>query len=146
MNSNIVINENSQKKEIAELFLRFCASEDAGKVFSEEANASSPYTYKNPVSSEYQWINSVNRIMLNPYLKQIQNEERGVKETLSGATLFPKLGEYFAVSVYQQLVTKYNDNYSIVGNDSVYTNAASQALKNEYDYVKDRFDKGTWKI
>ena len=141
----LVISEKSPKKDLAKLFLRFCASEDAGKVFAEEAKTASPYSYKTPIDSEYEWIQSANRIALNPYLTQIESKNKGTRKKL-GVTLFPVKGEYFASDIYEQSVTKYDEGFNIVKSDSVYLNAAIEMLEAEYEYAKGQIDDGKWQV
>lgn len=146
LGAGLVISEKSTKKEIAETFLRFCASEDAGKIFAAHSKSQSPYSYKTPENSEYAWINSANRVLCNPYLTQIQSKATGTRKKISGV-LFPEMGEYFTNTIYEEAITKYEfQTYVLIADDSVYTDAAVDRLKVEYDYVKEQFDSGKWKV
>lgn len=141
----LVISEKSPKKELAKTFLRFCASEDAGKVFAKEAKTASPYSYKTPVDSEYEWIKSANRIVSNPYLTQIESKAKGTRKEL-GVSLFPVMGEYFASKIYEQSISKYDESFNIVKSNSIYMEAALDMLEAEYEYAKGQVDDGKWKV
>ena len=48
---------------------------------------------------------------------------------------------------YEEAITKYEfQTYVLIADDSVYTDAAVDRLKVEYDYVKEQFDSGKWKV
>lgn len=143
-NPGLIINEKSEKKDLAATFIRFCCSEEAGKLFSKESRSSSPWTLDDPVNSDYQWIKSVNNILANPYTEQIVSNTSGKRKQL-GISLLPKLGEYFAGTIFEQGISKYNDSLKITGDDSVYAQAARAAVVAEYENAKKQVENGSWK-
>lgn len=133
---DLIISEKSEKKDLANIFLRFCASEDAGKLFAKEARTISPYSYNVPVESEYAWIKSSSNVAMNPYLQAIDNSAKGTRQKLS-ISLFPNLGEYFATGIYEQKVTRYDFNtLKLVKGKEVYTDAVNKTLQAEYEYAR----------
>lgn len=142
----LIINEKSDKKDLAETFVRFCASDEAGKLFAQEAKTISPFAFTQPIESEYEWINSVNSIFSNRYFKQISSNSVGTRKQFTSA-LFPKSGIYYAGEIFVESISKYDVNCNIVNQDKdLYLNAAAGMLKKEYDYVKKQFDEGKWKV
>ena len=144
-NPGLVISEKTEKKDLAKTFLRFCASEEAGKIVAKEARTASPYSYNKPVDSEYEWINSANRVASNPYLTQIESKVKGTRKKNS-VTLFPVMGEYFASKIYEQSVTKYDESLNLIKGREVYVKAAEDALKAEYNYAKKQMEEGKWTV
>lgn len=138
---DLFISEKSEKKELASIFLRFCASEEAGQLFAKEARTLSPYSYKVATNSEYDWINSASNIAMNPYLQNIDCEEQGTRKKLA-VNLFPNAGQFFATTIYEQGVTRYDDSLKLVKGKEVYTNAVEAMLKAEYEYARDKIDWG----
>ena len=57
----------------------------------------------------------------------------------------PELGEYFGSTIYQQSVSKYDDDLAIVASDSVYAEAARNAVVAEYENAMKQVQNGSWK-
>ena len=134
---DLVVSEKSEKKDLANIFLRFCASEEAGQLFAKEARTISPYSYKVAVNSEYAWIKSASNVAMNPYLKLIDIAAQGTRKQL-GVALFPNAGEFFSTGIYEQGVTRYDDSLKLVKGRDVYTTAVAAMLNAEYEYARDR--------
>ena len=126
----VIVNNNSNKKDLAALFLRFIASTDAGKVFSREAMTQSPYSLGSKIESEYQWFEGVNQMYSNPYFKQLRGEVAGCYKTLCGISgYFPSLDYVFIIDVSKKNITKYDEyDLSILPgkSDEIYREAADE--------------------
>ena len=144
LNAGLVVSENSTKKELAATFIRFCCSEEAGKLFSAKSRSSSPWALDDPIESDLKWIKSVNDILANPYGKQIISDTKAKRKQLS-ITYLPKLGEYFAATIFEQGVSKYDEDLKLSGDDSVYATAARNAVEAEYSNAKKQVENGNWK-
>ena len=144
LNFGLVVSEHSTKKELAATFIRFCCSEEAGKLFSTKSRSSSPWALDDPVESDIEWIKSVNGILANPYGKQIISNMQAKRKQLS-ITYLPKLGEYFATTIFEQGVSKYNEYLEIVGDNKVYATAARNAIEDEYQNARKQEENGAWK-
>lgn len=147
MGSGLIISEKSPKKELAAKFLRFCASTEAGSLFSQEARTSSPYSLNVPMTSEYPWIQSINKIASNPYFTQIQTDSCGYKKALGLNTFLPNMGEIYAVDIYEAGNTKYDlSTLKVVGDNSVYATAASSLVQTLATKAKAKLDSEEWKV
>lgn len=147
MGAGLIISEKSTKKDLAAKFLRFCASTEAGSLFSQEARTSSPYSLDVPMTSEYPWIQSINKIAANPYFTQIQTDSRGYKKALGLNTFIPNMGEIYAVEIYEAEITKYDlKTLKVIGDNSLYKNAAASLVQTLATKAKDKLDKEEWKV
>ena len=147
MGAGLIISEKSPKKDLAAKFLRFCASTEAGSLFSEQARTSSPYSLDVPMTLDYPWIKSINKIAANPYFCQIQTENRGYKKALGLNTFLPNMGEVYAVDIYETGATKYDiGTLEVIGDNSVYANASKSLVATLASKAKDKLDKEEWKV
>ena len=122
----VFISEKSTKKEVAAEFLRFCASEDAGKIISEKTMNSSAFAPSANAESEYQFMRAHSKITSNIYFKGFTSTVYGYRSTCGFTTVFPYTGIYVQNHILNDKVTIYNDNnYAVEETDKVYEDAAS---------------------
>ena len=141
----IAISEKSTKKEIAELFLRFCASQDGGKIFSEQSRSMSPYSKSVNANDKYAWTNSVYNILNNPYAKNIRSSATGYRLRMGVSSILPSLADPYSTSL-QGKVTKYDPKtLKIVATDAVYAEIAKKTAEDIFNYAKKAVEEGTWK-
>jgi ABC-type glycerol-3-phosphate transport system substrate-binding protein len=141
----IAISEKSTKKEIAELFLRFCASQDGGKIFSEQSRSMSPYSKSVNANDKYAWTNSVYNILNNPYAKNIRSSATGYRLRMGVSSILPSLADPYSTSL-QGKVTKYDpETLKIVATDAVYAEIAKKTAEDIFNYAKKAVEEGTWK-
>ena len=141
----IAISEKSTKKEIAELFLRFCASVDAGTIFAKESKSMSPYAKTVNSNSEYAWTTSVYNILNNPYAKNIRSSATGYRLRMGVSSILPSLADPYSTSL-QGKVTKYDpETLKIVATDAVYSEIARKTAEDIFNYAKKAVEEGTWK-
>lgn len=62
-NHNAYIRSGSTKVDIAKLFLRMACSDDFGQTFNEVANASFPYSSTNKITSNYEFVQNVSKVV-----------------------------------------------------------------------------------
>ncbi len=142
----IALSERSTKKDIATLFLRFCASQDGGRIFAEQSRSMSPYARNVNANPNYAWTNSVYNILNNPYVVNLDSSVRGYRLSMGVTTLTPGLGDPYSTSL-QGKVTKYNpDTLKIVATDAVYTTIAKKTAKDMFDYAKEQVETNKWKV
>ena len=142
----IALSEKSTKKDIATLFLRFCASQDGGRIFAEESKSMSPYARTVNANPNYKWTNSVYNIINNPYAKNLNSTVRGYRLKMGVTTLTPGLAEPYSTAL-QGTVTKYNpDTLKIVATDEVYKNIAKTTAESMYNFAKQEVENNRWKV
>ena len=141
----LVISQKSGKKEIAEKFLRFCASEDGARIFAQESRTNSPYAPTINPNTNYAWCNNVNSTISNPYLKYLRIDATGYRERMGLDTMFPSLGSPIANKL-QGKVSKYDpDTLEIIATDEVFKQKAAQAVLNAVTEATNNLTSGIWK-
>jgi ABC-type glycerol-3-phosphate transport system substrate-binding protein len=137
-----VISEKSTKKDLAALFLRFCASEEVGTIISKSMQTGSPFAVGVNRDSEYIYLKATSKITENPYFKQLISANQGYRERLSIPGMFPSEGDVFVTKVYDAKITTYDENLNRTGTDSLYENAAKQTVERIYQNAKENVEKG----
>ena len=146
----IYVSEKSDKKDIAALFLRMCASKDGGLTFSEYARSTSPYNI-GKIAENYEWTRSVNAIVNNPYLTQIATEAVGYREEIGVKDMFYQK-DYLAlyISEYKyngELVSVFDlQSLQTKKDKSLYELASKQLAKEIYEDAKMRIMNKQWKL
>lgn len=84
------ITKGSTKKDIAALALRMMASNDFAETFLREANASSPYTQKGDIQSQYSFVNAAKNLVMNPYFRAVNSRVGNTRHAvLLSDAMFP---------------------------------------------------------
>ena len=105
------LNEKSNKKELAYTFLRFIASEDAGKLIAENTRTPSPFAVNCFSNSELPYLKSLDEITSNRYYKMITAESSGYRAEMGVNSMFHSYaGQYFANKVLEWRVSIYEDD------------------------------------
>ncbi len=139
-----VITKNALGKEVAAKFLRMMASDDFATVFSEHANATTPYTDKANETTKYQFVKQSSQISTNRYKSLISHKSSGFRQELGLSAIFTTvshipskiatLPEANIVSIYD-FAGGYNGKAV-----SVYAEAAAALQKADYDSIKSRWE------
>lgn len=94
-----LISEKSTKKDLAALFLRFCASTDAGTVFAQETNSNSPFALGAHTDSEYGFVSEVSNAYANRYFNRVTTDLKGYRERLDLTIYFPQMSSNYLNSI-----------------------------------------------
>ena len=166
------LNVKSNKKDLAYKFLRFIASEDAGKLIAENTRTPSPFAMDCLKDSDVPFLKSLDNISSNRYFKMVTADSRGYRKEMGVNSMFMSYaGEYFANKVLDWRVSIFDDeDYSFrttvtpsdgdtkysedIGAISVggaytrvpYTTCAKVFVKEIYEIAKDNLTKGLWKV
>ncbi len=146
MGAHAFISEKSDKKDIAALFLRMCASEDGGALFARESRTGSPFAPAAGADSEYEWVRSARAIPNEKYAEPFTFRVSGYREKLGLTGYFPPLGSFPPNNLLEDRVTVYNDTtYAVVKERSVYADAAKTKVDSLVDEAKRNLETGIWK-
>ena len=137
---NCYISKDSPVKDIAALFLRMLASDDAISLFEKETNGSSPFggKIKTEEDNPYEFVRAASRIANRSVKHEVFNGNLGLRAKLS-LPIFPKSGDTIAVKIANQLVSKYDADGRIVGEESVYDTAADKFYEEEKAFIRDKW-------
>ncbi len=141
------ISQKSTKKDIAELFLRYVASNDGATIWSKEASTTSPYSI-GKLSEEYEWHKAVNAYSTNRYVSYFETEETGYRKQL-GINIMFYGKEHFAREIYNQMKSIYDaDSLRIKDGHSVanYKSWADDFADSIYDDAKYNVENKVWKL
>lgn len=72
--------KGSPVADVAKLFLRMLASDEAAAIFNETAYASSPYAISNTVDSEYAFVKGVASVVNNQYAWAVESGYTGLRK------------------------------------------------------------------
>ena len=166
------LNIKTSKKDLAYTFLRFIASEDAGKLIAENTRTPSPFARDCLKDSDVPFLKSLDAISGNRYFKMVTADSRGYRKEMGVNSMFMSYaGEYFANKVLDWRVsifddedfsfrstitptdgdTKFSDDIGAitVGGEYTrvpYTTCAKVFAKEIYEVAKDNLAKGLWKV
>lgn len=142
------ISAKSTKQDIAQLFLRYIASEQGSLAFSSEANTTSPYNIGKLDESKGAWMKSVNAIFTNRYASPILTTIKGYRRDLGITVPF-----YENDSVASKI---YNERKSIFDNDTLrvksgftresYRTWSDAYMTGIYERAKECVEKKIWKL
>ncbi len=148
----LIISEKSKKKDISALFLRFCASNDGGKIFTVEARTTSPYSRGEKIESEYEWVKAQSVIASNPYYKEIVSTDSGwgYRTKLGVYGIFPSPcmeNAVILIDILKEKITKFSDDtLKIIKDDSIYKNAAAAKIAYMTDAARTQLETGKWQV
>ena len=141
-NSHVAfISNKSEKKDICELFLRMCASDDGARLIAEKTYASNPFTGSVYSDSEYEFLREADRVANNIYKTVLNAEARGYRAEIGLSEIFPQTGTYLQNEIVNDQKTIYNDYGEVVGSKSVYDQAASDRANLIVSHARDNWDK-----
>ncbi|MBQ4097787.1 MAG: extracellular solute-binding protein [Clostridia bacterium] len=161
--AHIANNISEDKKEVAEAFLRFCASEEAGALFAESAYTTSPWNTSALKDSDIKYIASVANVLSNRYNVETSYANKGYKLALGlGAGIFPGLGEVWSTNFYEWAgagsprgdgvkdgevgVSKYDEEGKLIAEgNAIYRRAGEAMAKYLYDNAYNQVDKKGWR-
>lgn len=144
----IWISKNTTKKELAEKFLRFCASEDCGTIIAQNTRTTNPFAKQALADNEYQWFRSVSKILNNKYIiKERTTRTRGWREKHALDAFSAYTTSYVHNKILKEKVTIYDDeNYAVKGTKDAYRLGAENMQKEIYKEAKRQFEAGEWKV
>ena len=160
--AHIANNIPEEKKEVAEAFLRFCASDEAGAMFAQNAYTTSPWNPGALKTSEIKYIASVANIMDNQHNVETSYDSREYRSALGlGSGVFPGLGEVWSTNFYEWAgagsprgdgvkdgdvgVSKYDDEGKLTAEgNAVYRRAGEAMAKFLYDNAYNQISKRAW--
>lgn len=149
VNLGCIVNENSEKKDLAALFLRFIASTDAGELFAKEARTPSPYAFNAKIPYSNPWFESVYKITSNRYYNQLATKPSGYRQALGlGDSFFPTGNHIYIIDIADKKVSKY-DPYDLTvmsGTQNIYKEAAEDFCNTAADKAKEKLEKNEWKV
>ncbi|MBE5749437.1 MAG: extracellular solute-binding protein [Clostridiales bacterium] len=166
------LNEKSNKKELAYTFLRFIASEDAGKLIASNTRTPSPFAKECLKDSEIEYLRNLDEIANSRYFKMITADSSGYRKEMGVNSMFMSYaGEYFAnkvrdwrVSIYKDDVYTFKDTVSVANGDTKHSakiaditingkysrepyTICAEAFANEiYKVAIENLKSGLWKV
>ena len=148
--SPAVLSKKAQNKELAKLFLRFIASNDAGKVFAEASYNLSPWCADAFEDSELTWFKDLMSIYNNQYTSTFaQKDPKGFRRDLGLAVLYPWAGDVVSNKILEQnyKFSIYDDNTKqMKGNYSEYKEKAKAFQKNIVDHAYEMMTTNGWTV
>ncbi len=141
------ITKDAQAKDVAALFLRYIASDDAARLILEETNATTCFTSNIEADSQYAFVNQAAQVIKSNTAKAIFRQagptslSMGIPDLAS--RISPKETEYIAQYVVNKGVSKYNIDdwkYEIV-NENAYREAAIAMFQADKEFVDIRWSK-----
>lgn len=148
---DMIMNVKSTKKDISALFMRFCTSTDAGKIFAQEARTSSPWALGSTVESEYAWIQGQQKISNNRYFTPIRGTDYGEGYRLEVGVygMFPSPlmnNSVILVDILEEKITKYDDNtFAVIKDNSIYKTAMETRVSKMVQQAKEQLESEKWK-
>lgn len=143
---NAYVTKNSKSKDVAYLFLRYLASDDAAQLILDEANATTPFKSNYTSNSQYEFVNNAATFVQSSYAKSIfrygslQSLSLKIPEVV--CRMSPKNTEYIAQYVSNLMISKYDYNtLTVTKSESVYRDAATTHFNEEKDYVTSNWSK-----
>lgn len=144
--SMMVISEKSSKKDLAALFLRFCAGNEAGAITAINTHTASPYAPNALAESEYEWIKKTNDMINHKYNKPLISSSTGYRKSIGIAYMIPLFGEIPVtyITAESRICSVFDDNYNIVNDGSIYKEKAAAYQKEIISHAQEQVDKGKW--
>ena len=134
--TTMAITKGSDKKDIAALFCRMLASDDAAKTIAQFANAASAFS-KTPITdSQYAFVNHASAYMNHPEAIPVTHRIKGLRKSMGVEARTPLKGHLQAAIA--TLTQNYYNGGQIVSGASitVYDTVAKAAQQAEYDFAK----------
>lgn len=136
----------AEKLPVAEAFLRFVASDDAGQMFADNAFTTSPWKTDAMLNSPVKFLKSVASFAHNQHNVEVDTSDNGYKLKVGYQAFFAGLGEVWSASFYQDYITKYDEETgALIAGDEVYVNAGKAKAKWMVDHAYDQVSKKLWR-
>ncbi len=141
------ITKNSKSKDVAALFLRYIASDDAAQLVLDEANGTTCFSSNVEANSQYAFVNQAAEVIKSNSATAIFRQagptslSMNVPELVS--RISPKETEYIAQYVVNKGISKYNIDdwvYEVV-NPNAYRDAAVAMFNSDKAYVAEKWSK-----
>lgn len=135
----------TEKIPAAEAFLRFVASNDAGKLYADNAMTTSPWNTGAMLNSDVKFLKSVAEASHNQHNVEIFSENNRYKLKVGYGGVFAGMGEIWSVNFYEDYVSKYDETTgALIATDEVYRTAAKAKAKKMYDYAYTQVHDKLW--
>jgi ABC-type glycerol-3-phosphate transport system substrate-binding protein len=140
-NTNMMITKGSTKKDIAALFCRMIASNDAADTIFQYANSNSAYATSVRTNSQYKYLNSVSKVMNRAGAIVIDKDPSGYRKAMGVSSVTPLKGHL------QGALAVYTAGYYTKGGIadgaslSIYDTDARTAQQAEYQNAKNNWSK-----
>lgn len=143
VSSKIIISEKSNKKDIAALLLRMCASQEGAELISSNVNAANPFDNRTTSDSKYDYVKAAVNIPYNKYGTGINGLPTGTRKTINEfKNLIPYAGSYLLTKVREGDVSIYDtETGAKIKNVSVYKDAAEKLQSKAVEDAKTKWDK-----
>ncbi len=139
------ITKGAVGKEVAAKFLRMMASDDFAEVFSNLANATTPYTDKENTTTKYKFVNQSSKIAVNRYKSLISHKATGFRKAINATAPFTTkthIPSYIATLADEKIPSIYTFDGKKNGKSiTVYADAAKALQAAEYNTMKSNWNK-----
>ncbi len=143
--SQCFIPKGSTKKDIAALFLRMMASDDAAELFAKEANGTSAFAKGVNQYTTHNFVKHASEIAVNRYAKPYRWFTGGLRKRMMKGSMFCEGGSDILTKIY---LARGNTMFSteaselLKGKDfSVYTDAAVKLQTAEYTFAANNWSE-----
>lgn len=143
--SGMYINQSSEVKEIASLFVRMCCSQEGGALIAENTYSSNPFAIEY-TTSRYKAVNQARALLTNQYFQGIRHAATGHRKQMANADLnnagfinfFPSTGTYFNLRITEKGVSMYDEETFVkIGTTATYQSAAQELVTSIYNDLRD---------
>ena len=144
-----VISKKAANKELAKLFLRFCASDDGGALFSEKSWNPSPYNVGHLKETNIPWHVSISNIHNNQYTTVFSASPSDYRKELGLGILYPWSGEVVSNRILETTyrASIYDDTTKVkTGEYSLFREKALAFQKNIVDHAKTQMVNNGWQV
>jgi hypothetical protein len=134
----------ANKLPVAEAFLRFVASDEAGAMYAMNANTISPWNTGARKNDSNEYIKSVAAFAHNQHNAEINASNNRYKMDVGYYGTFAGMGEVWSVNFYEDYVSKYDEEGKLAFGDEVYEKAGKDKAKWMYDYAYSQIKDKLW--
>ena len=135
----------TDKLPAVEAFLRFVASDDAGKMYSDNAKTTSPWNPGAMLSSDVKYLRSVANMAHNQHNGEVRYSANRYKLKVGYGGVLAGMNEVWSVNFYEDYISKYDEETGkLVAGDEVYKVAAKKKAKEMYDYAYTQVHDKLW--
>lgn len=132
----MLITKGSTKKDIAALFLRMIASEDAAETIKRKANATSGYSTVADTDSQYKFIRQASAVLTNIHACTVGSKSFGYRKKLQAGSGRMATVSHEAASITNKNVSIYDGaGHILAGKDYSFYRQQAQAMQLD-DYTK----------
>lgn len=144
-----VISKKSANKDLAKLFLRFCASDDGGAMFADKSWNPSPFNVVHLKETNIPWHVSIANIYENQHTTTFTRGSTGYRKDLGLGILYPWAGDVVSNRILEvnYRASIYDDETKVKTGD--YSHFRTKALafqKNIVDHAKTQMVTNGWTI